>query len=280
IYWNNSHFGYNLIFLHPLVYLTVFVLVLSKATFGKRIRIFFLIFSFNGFLRYVLLPFFIVMSGYYGGRSRIPPSIISIRLAVILMIYEMIIVGIVLFIYENKRKATSNLNIKNSNKDTNTFYYIFIFITLVVLFIRPSVFNQISFLIPSFGRVELNTFDNFILYSFNISKNLLYILFIKYLYRQYKIKKSEVYIILSIIFSLINTIIYVGSSRIDVIFPAVVSIIILMYFYRFRVLKYVFIIVPIVIFIFSAMTEYRNYSSITGNTNYLIEITDILQVYT
>lgn len=97
--------GYELLPFLPLLYLFAasFVFVRSLV---YDFKMFNLVFTGLAFMRYVVLPFFIVYASYYGGRSPVPPTAHSYDLALKLMLYELVIVTVVIAILDAIRKKT------------------------------------------------------------------------------------------------------------------------------------------------------------------------------
>lgn len=98
---SNVEKGYELMFLLPLLY--VIFLNANKYLYNyTKGHLGFLVIHIVMFIRYVITPFSIIISGYYGGLGP-QPSPYAMRYAFLIMIYEMIAIMFVIRIYGEKK---------------------------------------------------------------------------------------------------------------------------------------------------------------------------------
>ncbi|MFW5411747.1 hypothetical protein [Aerococcus urinaeequi] len=285
---NTSQNGYEFLYLHPLVYLFVFIFVFSKIITRDIDRLFMVIFTTIAFIRFVLLPYLIVLTGLYGGRSHIPPSNESYSMAILLMIYEIIIISIVLLIKENNNKIIKNNNkiIKNIKKEfilsSNDGYYLFIGMSLISSLFFPNVLSSINFIVPTSLVVgyENTTIENIVLYSLILSKQLIYLIIVKKLYIKYNVSKSENYLFITIVISLISILIYFGTNRMDIIISSIVTVYLLRKLYGKKMNKYIIMLVPFIIIVVSLVTSGREYATVNDSGSSLLNVADTFQTYT
>ena len=277
VYVNNVHYGYDNVFLLPFLY---GVFAVAMIWFGSKKIVINLIY-FLYFLRFVVLNFMVVYTGWYTGRGHMPPAESSYDMAIALMGVEFILINIFYFLFLknvdiNLYRTKLNLNFSYPYRDF--VYRLFIVFTILV---SPLVFHELSFL--GLG-VDENVGDssqlqNLIFFCVYISKYLLIGFALIYFYNQYVKNKNGLYIFFSVVFVLAVNSIFIGVNRMDVILPFVASFLVLNYLYRHKMIIYNFISV------FFLVTSLYLISQIRGTFEYRIVedtaafITDNLQVY-
>lgn len=280
--------GYELLFTQPILYIFVFTLVFSKIIIRDKTRLFFYVLAGISGIRYVLLPLLIVLSGYYGGRSIIEPNSATFFKAILLMNYELVVIGFFIKHMELRREKTS-INYLNSDavqqfdmRGNNFGYFLFGLITIISIIVVPSVLLSINFITPNslLHSIEFNFIQNLIIYFIIVLKQLIFVLVVKKMYRLYNKKKKNFYVFLSFIFALTNTFIYFGTNRSDIVISAIVSFLLLYKLFG-KVTKKYFIFGGIFLIILIIMvTGARSHMSISGGESRLVDITDTFQVYT
>lgn len=277
-----NHSGYQLLFLLPLIYGIVFVFLIAPILF-KKTNMFIIIFTAITFTRYIILPVSIVYSGWYGGRSEVPPLSSSYDLALRLMIYELIISTIVIYFLFSKLKSKNiRINDATTLPQNKVVYIIFIIISLVLLGINPNALKSFAFIFPSESLTGLGSnsiFDTLTTYSLMTSKFIIFLLLISRFYRKFILTNNKVYIMLSLITVLLNIIIIVGDNRSNFIITAIVSFVL---FYKLfpRNSKIPFVLIIMIILIMTSfITTHRNTVTITEGANPSKDFTNTLQVY-
>lgn len=275
IFFENDHLGHKLLFIFPFAFTILFIFLLSKVLIQSKNNIFIIVFCLVSFLRYVILPFFMTFSNFYGGRAILPPSNESTNFAIILMLLELLFSSVLIYYMMKKNNKYVNENIIISKKFD--IYYLFILFTIILSLLFPNVYNNLNFIIPSINNGTGGLTENIVLYCVIISKNLIYAILITKLRSNYIKTKNQIYIILSILVTLLNISIYVGVNRMDIVINFLVCTYLLNKLYGKVIRKYIIIFVVLIIAIFYMVTLTRQYSSFS--TSVLINITDFLQVY-
>lgn len=285
IFFNQSYEGYEFLFTQPILYSIVFLFVYSKILIMDKSRAFFYVLAGISGIRYVLLPLLIVVSGYYGGRSRIEPLSTSFTKAIWLMNYELLVVSLCIYYFEKKNSRVGREN-KLGNQillfnDNNLGYFLFGLFTLLGLFLFPRVMSSVNFIFPSslYYEYEYSFIENLFLYCIMVLKPLVFILLIKKIYRKYLEKDKSIYVLLAFVLAILNSLIYFGTNRADIVISAIVSFLVLYKLFGKVTVKYFVLGAVVLAFLFSVVTQARNYSSISGDNNSLVDITDTFQVY-
>lgn len=280
----NKHEGYNLLFLLPIDFLVLYFLIYRKILF-KEFRIFLTSFSIIAYIRYIIMPIFIVYSGYYDGRSVVSPSNENYRNAILLMFYEFIVVSIAIVFFEKKfNKNNDNTSKKFIELPKNKFIYLIFFgATLVGVIICPQALDMFSFIIPRISGLEyLNTLPTnvaIVTYMLFTSKYLLYILIISYLYKKYKKSNNTIYKTIAFIVTFINISIFYGLNRSDLVIPACASILLYMNLFKDKnIVKYA-VIGVLILFLISSIGQSRQLASVSKNQSKLVDMTDMIQGY-
>ncbi len=286
-YTNQS--GYELLFLMPILYSFCYILVFNKILISGP-NAFYFIFIPITFLRYVVLPFFVVMSSYYGGRSLLPPTADSYKIAIILMLYELVIATIFInYMQQKQKKGLKYLignvanNVPKISKENHLFYWLFGITVIIIGFIYPTVFESINFIKVS--QQVINSFENmsfiesFDIYGIIIFKQLAFLMVCSWAYKHYKSNKSMFYPIIASLAGFLNVSIYFGTNRSDIIISAIATIMVLNKMFGKRIRVPIYAVVLILVVMISSISAVRSGISISKNTSQLIDVTDTLQCY-
>ncbi|CAM4175117.1 hypothetical protein [Listeria booriae] len=278
--------GYELLPLLPLLYLFAasFVYVRSLVYDFKMFNLVFIALSF---MRYVVLPFFIVYAGYYGGRSPVPPTAHSYNLALQLMLYELVIVTIAIAIFDairKKRKKQHPLSEKSLTRSPSTFFYVlFAIVAILGVVIMPGALNSVSFLVPSDRVVgvlqTLSLPSYFALYMFMIAKQLVALLLIWLCFEKYKSQGQVYYVYAAIAVMVLNISIFAGTNRTDIILCTITSLFVFKKLFPDHFKKAAILIVSIVTFVVVLIASVRQIVSVSGDLSQLVDFTDTMQVY-
>ncbi|PAB59392.1 O-antigen polymerase [Anaeromicrobium sediminis] len=293
--------GYNQLYILPFSFLICFLLFL-KPVFLNRQSIFVNVFIASIFARYVILPFLMTLTNYYYySRSINPPNSESIRKAIFLMSYELFIVSIaLLFIFyffsdnHTKRKERYNLvtdkitykehNPKFIFATNNIGYFGFFMLTTILIILFPSTLLNFNFLstdeslVSSFSEGGL--LYSIVVYCIMTLKNLLFVSLIYIFGKIYNNRRNYFWVLMSLILVFLNTSIFYGISRIDIIITAITSMIIFNGVFKMKK-KFIPIIIMslIVIGIFQSVTIARGIVGVKESTSVFWDITDKLSVY-
>ncbi|WP_436867730.1 hypothetical protein [Staphylococcus shinii] len=274
---NVNHTGYKYLFILPLFYALIMTIRVIYTPRGFVIKIIDLIY----FIRFILLSFMVVYSGWYEGRSSFPPLNSSYDKAIFYMLFEYLFINVFYYLFFKKYDVDTlrtNLDLKVLDHSKDTIYKLFIVINILFLFI---VFDNVSFL----GIGHKDTTDNqsqlvtLLTTSIYISKYLVMGYIIRYFYMKYKSKNNKVYLFYTVFWILIISSIFVGNNRMDAILPILSTFILLNYLYKNKMRIYNLIIsffMFISIYIISILRntfDYKITESISGL------ITDNIQIY-
>lgn len=284
IYNNVNAAGYDTLYLLPLCYVVVFVL-LSQFLF-TRFNIFLLVFTSISFARYIILPFFIVYTEYYGGRSPEPPLAASIHKAIYLMIYELVAIALTILIMELLLKRKWREQEKKqvlSDESRRDGFLLFVVIGIVAVLVIPNAAATVSFFRPKAELVDVvsnnSTLSMLGTYLFIIAKQLLFLMGIYACQKNYRKTKKKSFLVGAVLLLFLNIGIFIGTNRSDIVLSAIVSLVV---FHRLfpEIFKWVAIGTgSLIVGIVTLMGQVRNIASISGGNNALIDFTDNLQVY-
>ncbi len=277
--------GYELLPLLPLFY-TVTGCVLVRSLLYD-FKMFNFVFMGLSFLRYVVLPFFIVYANYYGGRSPVPPTARSYDLGLKLMLYELFAVtlAIIIFDYLRKRrkmsKPVTKLELKRS--PSIFFYVLFSIGAFALVLVTPGALSGVSFLIPTDRVVgvlkEIPLAAALALYMFIIAKQIVALLLMWRFFKKYEATGKKSYVYFAVIVMIINIGIFAGTNRTDIIVCTVTSLFIFKKFFPKYFKKIAILVVAGMTFVVVLLASIRQIVSVSGNASELIDFTDTMQVY-
>lgn len=281
---NTTYQGYELLYALPLLYMLLFILILSPLLF-YRFNTFLMSYTIVTFLRYMVLPFLIVKSGWYIGRSPVDPMASSFSTAILLMMWELIVTTAAVAFFFSRQKA---LRLKNSIQTRvelpqSTFIYVvYIIMSVGVLAAVPEALNSFAFLMPRDNMIDIGTGGfkisvvQFILIT---AKYLIFLLMMTAIYRRYERTQASIWIWLSFGVVLLNVTILFGDNRSDFLISAIASLYLFYRLFLKRALPFIFSTIALLVIVFMNITSYRNTVSITGGENRLTDLTDMLQIY-
>lgn len=262
--------------------------------FIKNGNLFFtkLIFIIFGFIRLVLVPLAIAISGDKK-IDNLPLGFMYFNQGVLLIIFEYLVGAILLFVlsrfFNDKMKKRKRFQLVGSR----FFYYIFIVVIIITFISIPSVRETVSFLIiktDATGRGEEVTAGiNVLLRSFlQLSLMLLFIISSYHAYKKYKHNPSFIYLLLPLTFGVINVGLIVGERRSIQIYTLVGVLVIISLLFKYHSKKVNIVILSVGAFILISMTLYKelyvfNFSSYSDALNSSnvnnVKIIDSLQSY-
>lgn len=283
---NTTFQGYEWLYLLPLLYMLLFILILSPLLF-YRFNTFLMSYTIVTFLRYIVLPFLIVKSGWYIGRSPVDPMASSFSTAIFLMMWELIVTtAAVAFFFSRQKSLQVKLQKTTENRvvlPQSTFIYVlYILFSLGVLAAVPEALNSFAFLMPRDNMIDIGTGGfkisvvQFILIT---AKYLIFLLMMTALYRRYEKTHASIWIWLSFGVVLLNVTILFGDNRSDFLISAIASLYLFYRLFLKRALPFIFSTAVLLVVVFMNITSYRNTVSITGGENRLTDLTDMLQIY-
>lgn len=282
---NTTFQGYERLYLLPLVYMLLFIAILNPLLF-YRFNTFLMSYTLVTFLRYLVLPFLIVQSGWYIGRSPVDPMASSFSLALLLMMWELILTtGAVAFFF----RRTKPLDVAEEKKATRielpqstTIYVFYLIASLGLIALVPEALNSFAFLMPHEEMIDIGTGGfkmSIVQFLLITAKYVLFLLLLIALYRRYERTERRLFIWLSFGVVLLNISIIFGDNRSDFLISAIASLYLFYRLFLKRALPFIFSTVILLVIVFMNITRYRNTTSITGGENRLIDLTDMLQIY-
>lgn len=274
---NVNHTGYKYLFILPLFYALIMTIRVIYTPRGFVIKIIDSIY----FIRFIILSFMVVYSGWYEGRSSFPPLNSSFDKAIFYMLFEYLFINIFYYLFLKKYDVDTlrtKLDLKVVDYSKDIIYKIFIFVNILFLFIG---FNNVSFL--GIGHEDSmdtqNQLVTLLKISIYVSKYLVMGYIIRYFYMKYKSKNNKVYLFYTVFWILTISSIFIGNNRMDAILPILSAFILLNYLYKNKMRIYNLIIslfMFISIYIISILRntfDYKITESISGL------ITDNIQIY-
>ncbi len=280
--------GYEYYFLHPVFFLVCYHLAFKYFIKSGVARPFFLVFSLIGFLRFVILPVLVVISGYYAGRSHVEPASSSYSTAILLMLWEISVCSIIIFYFKKREIVIGRLSQEREKiifYDTrrHAFYILFALGVILLAVANPTGLATISFLAPRDADLDvsaISSFDNLVAYSIIVAKTLLFIILLKFCAKKYRSSRSRFYLYLAFAGAFFNISIYWGTNRSDILIAAFASFLVLYDIFGRQVLRISLFGCAVLFFLLSAVTEKRDTITVTRGENALVDVADVFQAYT
>lgn len=275
----NTHSGYNYLFLHPLIYSISFFTILYKCLYIKPFRPFLFVFTLIGFLRYVLLPVFIVISGHYSGRSPAEPLDSSYQNAILLMSWELIACTFFIIFLENRQRFyIRNFNVEFIKNKNNYIYFLFIFCAFGLLLVNPKALLYINFITPSIleSDIQADFVTNLTVYFFLIAKVILVLIILE---KCKKINNTYTYVI-AIVAITVNIMVFWGTNKSDILIAGLASVLVFHRIYGDKSIKMLLVLGILTLSIMSFVNSERNPQTISGGTDEWVDRTDKVQIYT
>lgn len=177
-------------------------------------------------IRYVITPFFMWFNGHSIGRGA-TPSAGNYQVAVLLMIFELIVIFITIELLSNKfyKKGEQSTFEPEIKVNKNFIGSIFLFITLIVILLYPSLLERYSFVLTATEynkKSELNLpFGSLFPLMVQFASMLLTITIVNKLYKLYRKKRRPLLVYTSIFIIFVFSSFIVGTSRFSMILPMV-----------------------------------------------------------
>lgn len=166
------------------------------------------------FLRYVMLPIFIAISGDISGIGKMPLDKYILP-SFFLMIWELIVCVVVINIAGDKFLLKENVQLSSilkNDKSRNVVYSLVVFVSFIFVIIFPSLIQNFQFFnVTEEGTKTISYFYGLDIRLLLISKVIIYSYIIKKYSTLYKNKKNKKYYYIC----LVASIIYIGIIRSD-----------------------------------------------------------------
>ncbi|MBC2324674.1 hypothetical protein [Listeria booriae] len=272
--------GYEWLAVLPVAYTACYGLVFAQSL-KQELRVFNFVLIIMQFLRFVVMPMFLVYANYYGGRSPVAPLPESIEKAVLLMVYELAIISLTIFILDQRAKRKKRVQSTLTKSPQNGFYYLFFGVSILSLLVFPSVFQKIGFFMPGSGSSAENgsIVTALVGFQFIVAKQIFFLIILWYCHKKHQETAKNRYVGLAASAVFINIGVFMGTNRADVVITAIASLLIFrQLFPKFfkHLLLSVSVIIPVML---TTIATFRKISSISDGGSRLIDYTDKLQVY-
>lgn len=291
----NKNEGYEMLFLLPLyfgisylVFLNNFMINMKSVVLG--------IYIFYGSIRYILMPITIAFTSGYEYTHRYLYSTDSIRLAIMLMLYEIVVISLFLNIFL-KRYLKVNYKLDNiymyKLRGEKAVYIMLSILAIVLFFLIPQARESISFFIiksntgnrvnedlTSMMMIIRQIFISAIMFGFLMS--------VHRMYQKYMKKPRIRYIYIALIISMLCISVIIGERRSFLLYTGFVCIYILCLLFKDHKKKIIVSLVAITGIVLVLMSIYKtlnvfmhdSYKEALNQSSFNIEITSrTLQSY-
>ena len=258
--------GYQLLWIHPLTFLIVFILIFSNLIRYKKFKITVYFTVLLSWIRCVLIPIVSSLSGLYNGIPYMENYTKSIELAIWLVPYELIISSFFLWIMVVSNKVTLRPKDELKLKGDKYIYLIFIVTALSLYLLIGRNLNIIKLFFVS--TEETGVFSDIVstpmlLLRYIIKSGMIFFFVwsVSYCKNKYESKGKKRYVYYAIIVGIINVGIIIGGRRSEQLYTCLVVIFILTRAfkkYRKRIITYIVITAISVAFV---MTIYKQFSA-------------------
>lgn len=293
----NNFEGYALLAILPLVYGIVFNIIFFPLIYVKKSYTV-IIFSACCFLRCVLLPVLQSLYPVYGFSSFSTMDTGILQKSILLMAYELIVCSVFLMIFFLVKKDKQGINKTKDRKiyfkDGKSVIICFVTISLITLVVFPQSLKSINFFIMQSGtgtRIsssENSTLDMLLRQIFIIGQLSLYVLVINRMKNRYEKLQKNKYIVISLLFTIINLGIIVGEQRSVQVYFAFASVYLIGLSFPKYKNKLTKIIVFAAIMVLVLMTIYKQFyafrydsyiDALSHNSIDMFEVTRTAEIY-
>lgn len=244
------------------------------------------------FIRYVVTPLSIALTGeFYASYNgyRIYTSEESIKLAVFLMIFELIGVYIILFFATKYYSKKYSKIISNKAEPINNKFVLLIFalfVIIILLLTEPNLLIPTDFLILSkeFQKIQLNTsYDGVYYILARLVKPVVFLILFSNFKEKYDINHKKIYIWLSCILVILFMGLYTDTQRWEIVFAGIVGIYLLKVTYNNIPRMLILVVIIIMSISFLSISLYKFSWAIQTSVNpvkdVIIEMLGMFQEY-
>lgn len=188
------------------------------------------IFYFVVFLRFVLLPFLISLSGEFYSIGR-QPNLNFLNISIILMWIELSIHFIIIN-YLSRKHLKPLLNNKEKKVYTNRtpkilLFYVFISAAMFLFF--PELFKNFKFVFAGIDTETISFFRGLDIRIILFSQILLYVFIIEYFSKKYNRSKNVLYYSFALLIAILNIVIIRNENRASLLINSISTYLILIY---------------------------------------------------
>ncbi len=260
------------------IFYSVFLMMVGSVTWRSLPSPFLAMALITSFLRYVGFPALASLNGGYAGRSFIPPAQQSYDVAVALMCYELIAVGLLILFLERRYQRSNSNPVYLPLKSLPGWYTLAIAgMAIAAILASPEAILLLSFI--SFGfeinELSLAATTAFAAMLVMSAKVLIVVKLIHTLSQTKRWAPLAPYFALLV--GLVNIFVYFGTNRMAVVLTAITTGWILFKAFGKGARTPIVVLALSGLIVFSVITERREYVHTTENT--LTKIVDQVQVY-
>lgn len=251
--------GYKYTYLLPLSFIICFFLFLWDVVIRYKSP-YLIAFSVIAFLRYVILPYALLLEGDYNGYSYIPPDQAALQSASWMMVYEIIIVSFVINAFSKRMLNKLNKNYSLIVQKNNVTYSVSFFIFLLAILVIPQASEGISVFFNINWGINQEIGSNLVLFirqCFIISKYFIYFAILSYVYNKKSLSKSKFIYILILFITLIIMSVQIGANRKNIISDAFALFFLIIKVFPKRKYSSIIILMTVTLIMFSAFTIFR-----------------------
>lgn len=225
---NKIEEGYPLLTLMPLIFLVVYIIFLIPIIKTKKILITVYMYLVRSWIKMVILPPVMILSGNYYGIPYAIPNNSSIPVAIGLIIYELIVSSIFLLIISLRVKKVKIDSSSITMYGNKVVYAIFILLAATVYITIGRQNNLIQiFMISADNGVrygdETNTMLVLATRIITVGVAFLFVWMAYHFKKKYDRTKKSIYVNYAIIIAILNIIIIVGERRSAILYSSFVS---------------------------------------------------------
>nr|WP_307990898.1 hypothetical protein [uncultured Niameybacter sp.] len=279
--FNNIAKGYTLVSIFPVTFLVMYFLTIANISNSRNaIPVTTYMFLILQWLRYVLTPLMISLSGEKCGTHFINPETMSLNLACTLMIIDAIITFLVMFYLARKKKISpcKDRVLLQGNKYIYILYVLFAAILYLIVGRGTGMLNFLFISVESGERLGDITSTSLVI----VRQIVLIAVFLVFVWsvascsKQYKKTGKKKYFYLSVLLALLNVSIIVGERRSAQVYTGFCSVWVLCYAYPEFKRKIILavgglatiMLTMMSIYKFSGAFIYGSYSEALKNSNF------------
>ena len=291
---NKVESGYELIWLQPLVFAMVYLLILRPIIKMNKFKITVFSVIILAWLRFILIPFFSVVSDVYNGIQYLIVSPESTQLAILISVYELFISSLFLYILSNLDFSQTGAKLSSPPLELTgkkSIYALFIALAFILYLSVGRKLYIIDLFVISADTTGSNIEStSFVLLSqiFKCGMVFFFVWFTSYCQQRHEKTGNIAYVYYPIIVAIVNVGIIVGERRTEQVYTAFAVMFILTAAFKQHSRKIIISISAAAGTILLFMSIYKHFgayyygsyaNALQASTINLEEITKILQSY-
>lgn len=265
------------------VFLDIFT-NLNKRFFMKSVSV--TIFYLSFMLRFIVLPFSIVLSGNFYSIGRQPDQYI-LNTSILLMWFELIINFLVVNFMAKRQLEPLYKDIQINRpqlSSTPKSFILFIFLSLIFVILYPNILNNFKFVFSGIDTETTSIFRGIDVRILQFTQIIIYLFVIEYLSKEYRKNKNVLLYILALVVAVINITIIRNDNRATILINAVSTYLILVYLfprnYKSNILTGTLGVLSVLIYVSILRNEKYNLNTeLSGINDIYIYIQTQIQAY-